>query len=244
MPRGLTFTRLADLAHPIGSGMPRWPGDPPVTFLDVASREEDGYDLRVFAMGEHSGTHVNAPLSFLPGGADVRAAAPWPLLLPPAMLDLCDRAAADPGVRCTPDDVLAREATHGRVPRGCLFVCNTGWHRLWSAPDRFMGVQWGALRAGPGDAPPMVFPSFTTDAVHLLVHERGAAGIGIDTHGVDAPDDAEFLCNRMALSAGAVVVECLAALDGLPATGAHVLLAPLGLCGGTGAPVSVTAFIS
>lgn len=243
MSHGLTFTRLADLSHPIGAGMPRWPGDPPVTFLEMACREEDGYDLRAFAMGEHSGTHVNAPGSFLPGGADVLAAAPWPLLLPLAVLDLRARAAADPGTRCTPDDVLAWEAANGRVPRGCLFVCNNGWHRLWNEPERFMGIQWGALRAGPGTAPPMRFPSFTPDAVHLLVHARGARGIGIDTHGVDAPDDGEFLCNRMALAAGAVVVECLAALDGLPAAGAHVLLAPLPLRGGTGAPVMVTAFI-
>ena len=192
MTHGLTFTRLADLGHPIGVGMPRWPGDPPVTFLDVACREEDGYDLRAFAMGEHGGTHVNAPGSFLPGGADVLAAAPWPLLLPLAVLDLRARAAADPGTRCTPDDVLAWEEANGRIPRGCLFVCNTGWHRLWNEPERFMGIQWGALRAGPGTAPPMRFPSFTPDAVHLLVHARGARGIGIDTHGVDAPDDGEF----------------------------------------------------
>lgn len=243
MRHGLTFTRLADLAHPIDRGMPRWPGDPPVTFLHVADREEDGYDLRAFAMGEHSGTHVNAPLAFLPGGTDVRGAALWPLLLPLALLDMRGRAEADPGTRCTPDDILAWEAANGRVPCGGLFVCNTGWHHLWSEPELFMGVQRNALRAGPGHAPPMLFPSFAPEAVHLLAHERGVGGIGIDTHGVDAPDDAAFLCNRMALAAGVVVLECLTALDGLPPTGTHVLLAPLGLCGGTGAPVAVTAFI-
>lgn len=247
MRRNLSFSRLADLAHPVTPGMPLWPGDPPVSFRTVATQDADGYDLRSFTLGEHSGTHVNAPGSFLPGGADVRHAAPWPLLLPLAVLDMRARAACTPDARCTVADVLAWEAEYGAVPEGCLFVCNTGWHRLWSQPDRFMGLHRDGGHDGGGhDAGIQVatrFPSYEPEAVRLLVHERGVRGIGIDTHGVDAPDDAQFRCNRMALAAGAVVVECLAALDGLPATGAHVLLAPLALAGGTGAPVAVTAFV-
>ncbi len=241
MPHGLTFTRLADLSHPIGAGMPRWPGDPPVTFLEMACREEDGYDLRAFAMGEHGGTHVNAPGSFLPGGADVRAAAPWPLLLPLAVLDLRARAAADHGARCTQDDVLAWEEANGRVPRGCLFVCNTGWHGCGTSRNGSWESSGGAARRARSRTA-MRFPSFTPDAVHLLVHARGARGIGIDTHGVDAPTTGNFCAIAWPWPPGGG--GGMPGRAGWPARHRGARLAgPLPLCGGTGAPVMVTAFI-
>ncbi|MFQ6026778.1 MAG: cyclase family protein, partial [Dehalococcoidia bacterium] len=53
----ITFSRVVDLSHPIYEEMPQWPGDPPAQFETVARREREGYFLRRFSLGEHSGTH-------------------------------------------------------------------------------------------------------------------------------------------------------------------------------------------
>jgi HAD superfamily hydrolase (TIGR01509 family) len=67
----ITYRRLVDLSHVIDPHIPLWPGDPPVIFKTVADLAEDDYGLRCFLMGEHSATHINAPVSFHKGGAGI-----------------------------------------------------------------------------------------------------------------------------------------------------------------------------
>ena len=45
--------------------------DPPVSVRLWAVIERDGYYMNVLKMGEHSGTHVDAPAHFIPGGKTI-----------------------------------------------------------------------------------------------------------------------------------------------------------------------------
>ena len=65
----IVYRRVVDLSHPIRPGIPTWPGDPAVEFETVAEAGRDGYFLRRFSMGEHSGTHLSSPATFYPGGS-------------------------------------------------------------------------------------------------------------------------------------------------------------------------------
>jgi kynurenine formamidase len=49
--------------------------------------------------------------------------------------------------------------------------------------------------------------------------------------------------HRLALGAGLYQIECLADLSALPESGALLLVAPLKLTGGSGAPCRVFAFL-
>ncbi len=64
--------RIYDITLGITPNMPVWPGDPSVD-LGRISRIEDGAPSNVTQMvaTTHSGTHVDAPLHFLPDGAPV-----------------------------------------------------------------------------------------------------------------------------------------------------------------------------
>lgn len=229
------WRRVIDATQPITPAMPLWPDDPSMVAETVATFSTEGYRLRAFRMGEHSGTHVNAPSSFLPDGVSLEDAASWPLVAPLVIIDLRKRAGLDSGCTCGMDDLEAWENRFGRIPRGAFVACNTGWHRHWDDPRAYFG------RTGDSDA--IRFPSFAPGAVQWLCAERHVGGIGIDTHGVDAPDDASFSCNRTALSRGCAVVECLGSLDAAPLSGALIIVAPLPLVGGTGAPATVTVLV-
>ena len=63
-PKTITYSRVVDLSHSIHPNMPRWPGDPRVEFQPVAQISSEGYFLRRVSLGEHTGTHINAPISF------------------------------------------------------------------------------------------------------------------------------------------------------------------------------------
>ena len=64
--RTISYSKVVDLSHVIHPGIPCWPGDPPVGIRAAAAVETEGYRLNSVTIGEHSGTHLNAPSSFLP----------------------------------------------------------------------------------------------------------------------------------------------------------------------------------
>ena len=57
----IRYSRVVELSHPIQPGMPAWPGDPPTRFTTLARLASQGFFLRRLSLGEHSGTHLNAP---------------------------------------------------------------------------------------------------------------------------------------------------------------------------------------
>lgn len=51
---------VIDLTMPIASGMPVFPGDPPVKIDRIHTYQENGWELRSLQFGSHTGTHVDA----------------------------------------------------------------------------------------------------------------------------------------------------------------------------------------
>jgi kynurenine formamidase len=224
----ITYSRVIHLSHPIDRQIPLWPGDPPVEFEQAAELNRDGYYLRRFSMGEHSATHINAPNSFHAEGAGIDAYPAESLVVPAVVVDIRARAGASPDLALTPADVLQWEREHGQIPTGTAVLLYTGWQEKWSNPAEF-------LNGGR-------FPGFAGVTARFLLDERGIAGVGTDTHGVDG-SDATFATNRLVLERGGIVLENLANLDQLPSTGTTLAIGILRLRGGSGSPVGVMAFV-
>ena len=230
----IAYRRVVDLTHPIHSGIPRWPGDPVVGFATAASIKDDGYFLRRFTMGEHSGTHLSAPAAFYPdaaGPADLPAEA---LVVPAVVIDASGAAAGNPDYALSVDDIADWERRHGTVPASSLVLLCAGWQRRWSEPERFINADADDVMHTPG---------FTAEAARYLLERRGVAGLGTDTPGIDAGRDTGLSVSRMALAQLRVVLECLNNLDQLPPTGATVVIGRLPLVGGSGAPACVLALV-
>ena len=61
-----------DISTPLRAGMTVWPGDGPPRIERVQSFEQGGaYNLTRLEISAHTGTHLDAPLHFLPGGASI-----------------------------------------------------------------------------------------------------------------------------------------------------------------------------
>ncbi len=63
---------IFDISLTISKNLPTWPGDPAV-IVERVQKLEEGANANVsqIKMGVHTGTHVDAPLHFLPGGSTV-----------------------------------------------------------------------------------------------------------------------------------------------------------------------------
>ncbi|MBL7923856.1 MAG: cyclase family protein [Bacteroidia bacterium] len=67
-----SFCAWIDVSVPLSSETPVWTGDPSPVMTALACHEAgDRYHLSEIFMGLHSGTHIDAPLHFIPGGKDI-----------------------------------------------------------------------------------------------------------------------------------------------------------------------------
>jgi arylformamidase len=65
-------TPWIDISVPLRSGMVHWPGDPGVEITRVHDMERgDANNVSLLSMGAHTGTHMDAPLHFIAGGAAI-----------------------------------------------------------------------------------------------------------------------------------------------------------------------------
>jgi len=230
----ISFSKVVDLSWPVHPGIPQWPGDPAVGFETVANFKDDGYFLRRFSMGEHSGTHLSAPSGFQQGAPGHEAFSSQDLVRPAVVIDIAIQAKADPDYALTMNDILDWESGHGPVPQGCLVLLRTGWQAKWGRPMDYLGGT---------NAAQLHFPGFGLDATQILLEGRKIAGLGADTAGAEPGADTDFSVSRYALENRLIVLENLTNLELLPLTGALLVVGLLRLDGGSGGPASVTALV-
>jgi len=190
-------------------------------------------------IGEHVGTHFDAPIHWITGkdGQDLASVPPERLVGPAVMIDKSAEAAADPDYTLTVDDVRAFEAEHGPLPEGGWLLLRTGWDARAHDEEQFLNAGDGMPRTPGPDA----------ECARWLAHETPIVGIGVETVGTDAGGaaafDPPFPVHSYFLGAGKYGLTQLANLALLPPTGAVLIAGPLKLVGGTGSPARVLALV-
>ena len=82
---------------PIANGMEVFPGDPQVDISRVKTLKKDGLVLSKICMGLHTGTHIDAPMHYLPGGKGIDRIPLGSLTGKALVCDLSDRASGISG---------------------------------------------------------------------------------------------------------------------------------------------------
>jgi len=189
--------------------------------------------------GEHTGTHLDAPIHWVTGqkSEDVSQIAPSRLVAPAAVLDVADRAAADPDFLLDIDDVRAWEAQHGALPTGGWLLLRTGWDARSHSQAEFLNAD----ETGPHT------PGVSVQCARWLADEAPVMGLGVETVGTDAGAahsfDPAFPCHTFLLGAGKYGLTQLQNLALLPPTGSVLVVAPLPIVGGSGSPTRVLALV-
>jgi kynurenine formamidase len=209
------FTAIVDLSHTITPEFPLFPGGTPYELVPLQTFAENGYYGNRIQVDEHTATHMDAPAHFDPDGVTAERLPASGFVAPLAIVDIADRAAADPDAQVVPDDILAWEAANGPLPAGAFVAMRSGWEARLAEPGAFLNqAEDGSLH----------FPGFHPDATSLLVEGRDVVGIGVDTMSLDFGASADFATHVIALSAGKYGLESLANLAGLPAAGATLIV--------------------
>lgn len=163
----MTGNHWLDISRPLRKGMAQWPGDPPFdSWLSASLERGDEANVTTVTLCAHTGTHVDAPLHYLPGAAAVEALPLDALIGPATVASLPDLPAAERLLirAITPDeDALTPEQVR----------------TLLNTDVRLVGVD--RLSAGNAE-------------VHRLLLQAGVVIVeGLDLSGVE-PGEYDFIC--------------------------------------------------
>ena len=232
-PPGPPHPIVVDLTQPLAPDIPVFPGGRPFT-VETLAEIESGYYSRAFAMGEHTGTHVDAPGHFVAGQGLLDTIEVRDLVAPLVVIDVRTSCATYPDYTLDMAVLQGWETRHGRVPTGAVVVLYTGWESRWSNPAAYANADTNGV---------LHFPGFGVDVAEFLATKRGVRGLGIDTLSTDPGRSQDFAQHKAFLAHGLYQIENLRNLDLVPPTGATIIVGVLPIRNGSGAPARVLAII-
>lgn len=200
--------RIYDISLPIFKGMTVYEGDPQVQ-VRPASQIEKGAPMNLtrLSLGSHTGTHVDAPFHFVPGGATVDRLSLGPFI----------GKALVRHIRCK-EAITCPDLEEAHIPNGTeRLLLRTSNSQLWEK---------GGFQRG--------FVYLMEDGARWLV-DRGMKLVGIDYLSIDAFGSKDFPSHNALLKAGVIIVEGLD-LRNVPSGEYTLVCLPLRLAGGDGAP--------
>jgi kynurenine formamidase len=239
--------RVVDLTAPLSERTPVIQLPPPFAntkglHLEEISRYDDrgpAWYWNNISIGEHAGTHFDAPVHWVTGKdrASVDQVPPAHLVAPAAVIDKSAECAANPDFLLEVDHVAAWQREHGPLPDGGWLLFRTGWESRAGDQAAFLNVdERGSHTPGP-----------SSECARWLALEAPIVGFGVETVGTDAGMaggfDPPFPCHSFMHGAGKYGLTSLVGLGSLPATGAVLIVAPLPIVGGSGSPARALALV-
>jgi arylformamidase len=185
---------IVDLTHTLYTGMPTYPGDEPSPEItSTPSKIAANIQTSTIRLGSHFGTHIDAPLHFLPNSK--------------GLMDFPIDSFAGQAIclnkrnyENSPIDLTPKECSSIRQSSPDWVLIYTGFDENWGRPEYFSRHP------------------FLSHALCRFIIDTSITGIGIDFPSIDAADAAEanFPIHHLILNAGLLVLENLTNLGKLP----------------------------
>jgi arylformamidase len=189
---------------------PVYEGDAPMKFDFLKDmRKGDGFTLSVLSLGAHSGTHIDAPMHFVAGGAPIDQVPLAPLIGPARVIDIADAVQRI--------DAAELNRHQWRGTERVIFRTRSS-RRGWMTSPTFHRD----------------FAYLAPDAAQFLV-DAGVQLVGIDYISIEQFGAASPRTHQILLGKGIPIVEGLA-LEGVIQGDYDLIVLPMKVRGHEGAP--------
>jgi len=179
--------RLIDLSQPIYHECPNCPAHPSVKVEYGATHEKEGWHLELLSLASHTGSHVDAPLHKIAGGASLDEV-PLDKFVGEAWI--VDLRGIRPKTPIGPEHLSPKLKT---ALKDSIVLLNTGWGDLRKSDDNW---KYDSPYLGPAGAQWLV--------------DHGIKGVGIDHYSIGGSRDPDnSRTHEILLGAGVWVVEDL-----------------------------------
>jgi kynurenine formamidase len=238
--------KIVDLTTPLGPDTPVidlppiFAPSPGLTMTEISRYDSRGpaWYWNILTLGEHTGTHFDAPIHWVTGKDLPNNATdtilPGKFIGPACVIDITADVERDADFLLNIERVEQWESEYGRLPSGAWLLVRSGWSRR-KGREEFLGLRDGGSHS----------PGFHPSCSAFLARERDILGVGVETVGTDAGAaggfDPPFPSHTYMHGAGKFGITSLVNLDQLPPTGAIVIAAPLKIVNGSGSPLRVIA---
>jgi kynurenine formamidase len=200
--------RIVDLSIVVDDATQAYPGDPRPRLRPATTIEADGFNVLSLAIGSHTGTHVDAPMHMLRGGAHLEQLDLGLFGGPGVVAELRDHAARQPITWA------ALAGVADRLVPGAILLLRTAWSERYLGTDAYYD-----------------HPHLDPDACARVL-ERGVRTIGIDALNPDptiVDGDGTFPVHELVFAAGGVICENLTNLGAIEDEEPLVCLFPIRL---------------
>ena len=201
--------RWIDISVPLRVGMPVWPGDTALRIWRSRKLARDGVNVTELALGAHTGTHVDAPLHFVDGGAGVEALE-LDVLMGPSRLVTVDEE----------PEITGEGLQRAQIPTDCRrLLLRTMNRHHWGPESPHFREDFVALSVGAA----------------CWVRDSGIRLVGIDYLSIQPYHHQASEVHEILLEAGIIIVEGLD-LAGLEDGDYDLACLPLLVPGADGVP--------
>lgn len=224
MERIKNSASVVDLSYTLEEGMPAWPTHARYGTTVYESYESGADALHsMVTLSEHSGTHIDAPLHFIPGGCSVDQL-PVTTVMGRGVAVQADFI--EPCGLFTLSHLKAFEAENSEILSGDVVMFHFGWEEKYQVQPNSHDF----LNDWPG---------LSGEAAEYLMHKQVAA-VGCDTLALDA-FGAPNAAHQVLLGNGIPIIENICHLTEIPVF-TYVIGLPMKLKNGSGSPIRLIAF--
>lgn len=218
---------IIDLTHYMETGMPVWPTHPPFYHNQVESvLQGDIASHFAISLGEHCGTHLDAPRHFFPNNISVDNVELRKFYGRALKIEATNKG--ELGL-LTAEDLKQWENTHVIIEKNDIILIHFGWDEYWNVKPKskkFL-ANW---------------PGLSEDGAKYLYSKKVKA-VGTDALALDVFGNDENPTHKVLLSNNILIIENLHNLKFLPD---EVFFStwPLKIKDGSGSPIRAVAFYS
>ncbi|QIG90232.1 cyclase family protein [Chryseobacterium sp. POL2] len=244
----LKTKKIVDLTHTLNESFPALALPPEMGQVATFKKEQicrydekgPGWYWNNFTVGEHFGTHFDAPSHWITGkdhsNNTVDNIPVENMMAGACVIDASAEVSENPDFVLTPEFIQEWEKQHGELEKGAWVLFRTDWSKR-TLDEAFTNTDENGLNHTPGP---------NKEAVEYMISKE-VLGFGVETVNTDAGMsftwEFQLPCHTLMHGAGKYGLQCLKNLDQLPPKGAVIVAAPLKIEDGSGSPLRVLAIV-
>ncbi len=203
--------KFVDMSYEVSPDTPHWSGFPAMK-VDMPFDYPVGFRVHEFTMVSQYGTHIDAPLHFVPGTRGLHEIMPEEMILPLCVVDVTQKVAENVDYAVTEQDIRDWEKEYGQIPENAFVAIRSDWSKREDM-DNY---------DADGNKH---YPGWALDALKFLVEQRNVTAIGHETSDTDAAADSVkhgYICETYILEQERYQIELMRNLSEVPPVGSVI----------------------
>lgn len=218
--------QIVDLSYTLEENMPVWPTHPRYGAVEYESYKQGGVSMhRMITLGEHSGTHIDAPKHFVADGKGIDELDITSVMGRGVIIDATNVAKRDV---LTLKQIKEFEQKYGEIKKGDIVIIRFGWEEKYA-----LGKDGADFLCD--------WPGLSKDGAQYFL-EKEVLAVGCDALSLDAFGVEEYVCHDILLGNNIPIIENVCNLKKLPPITYIIGLANK-FRGGSGSPIRLAAFV-